>query len=355
MTKKMKQELNNLKYISMADFSKRIDEIKNIDDKLAFASEYILCYEDDKEYSISEAINIARMKIADAIISYKELVRKNELAILSKEAFPEDESSQIDLKPYGNVLNNKKVNKFMASPALFLKKYGEDRLEEAPQKDLTVFEKNKYDNIERNTNAIKGGGLYLNLKLKDRYFLHINARLEAKFSSVKALNAAVKSTRPTFFSRMFNTSSTEGKNLLVAYKGFNDSKSPLYGRIDTLERAANNYLKHIYPNWDKDYPLPDTHLVSQLSGTQKTRVILCNSILEAIRKENKITDEYSEATNYSPKIEVNITDMVEENVIQKTSIENLKDEVEFSFSSDNYIDSQTPNNNNNIENDEVSI
>ena len=63
------EELLKLKYISMADFSKRIDNYDNINDKLAFATKYLILHGIDNgeaDCSIIDAINIARMKIADA-------------------------------------------------------------------------------------------------------------------------------------------------------------------------------------------------------------------------------------------------------------------------------------------------
>ena len=66
-TKRLTQaEINGIKYISMADFSKRIDKIENIDDKLKFARQYLILHgtNGEPDCSIEEAINIARMVIS---------------------------------------------------------------------------------------------------------------------------------------------------------------------------------------------------------------------------------------------------------------------------------------------------
>ena len=356
MDEKLKQEIDNLVYISMSDFSRRIDEIKDMDDKITFAAEYLLSHKDNVDWPIAEAINIARMKLADGIAEYKLVEEKAERVKQSKEAFPEDEIEDVDLKPYGNVRDNKRLDQFMTYPALFLLKYGTSKMEELEKKNLggtyTKYEMNKHNSFERNINFLNGNNLYLDLKTRDKNFLHINSRLETMYGSANALDNVPKKIRPGVFSSLLNTTSMEGRNLITAYNGFMDSKNPLYGNIETLERSANAYLKHIFPNWDDGYPLPDYHHINQLSGTQKSRTILCCNILNAVRKENKIDDNYKEITN-DKEVEFDMTNMNEDNIIQKTNIENLNNDLDDSFSDENSLDNSQSNNI--IDSEEVNI
>ena len=105
--------LKKLQYVSMTDFCNRIDKIKNIDDKLAFATEYLLVHQPNLDYALDEAINVARMKLADAIAEYKEI---------------KNNANDIKLKEYGNVENNDKLNYFMAFPETYLKLVGQTKI-----------------------------------------------------------------------------------------------------------------------------------------------------------------------------------------------------------------------------------
>ena len=66
---KIKKNLNQVKYVSVADMYKNLDEIKSIDDKLAYATRYILNHDmsTTKDYSLSGAVHLARAKIAEAV------------------------------------------------------------------------------------------------------------------------------------------------------------------------------------------------------------------------------------------------------------------------------------------------
>lgn len=64
-----KETFKDVKYVSMVDFCRRIDEIQDIDDKREFATKYLLTYGMNgaqQDYSLNEAIHIARVKLADA-------------------------------------------------------------------------------------------------------------------------------------------------------------------------------------------------------------------------------------------------------------------------------------------------
>ena len=66
---KIKKNLNQVKYVSVADMYNNLDEIKSIDDKVAYATRYILNHDmsTTKDYSLSGAVHLARAKIAEAI------------------------------------------------------------------------------------------------------------------------------------------------------------------------------------------------------------------------------------------------------------------------------------------------
>ena len=354
MQEKLINEVDELVYISMADFSRRIDEIKDMTEKIVFVSEYILSHNNNADWSLPEAINIAKMKIADGIVEYRKMEQRAELVEMSKEDFPEDDIKDVDLDQYGNVLNNNELNRFMNNPASYIRKYGVQKLADLSEKNegkqFDYYEQLKYDNIMRNMEILKNT-TNVDLNNNDKNHVHIKARLEAKYGGQKALRKAYNNIKPGFFSTIFNTTSTEGKNLIAAYKNFNNNSNPAFGQIEPLERAANAYLIHIFPKFKEGYPLPDIHLVNQLSGTQKSRTLLCMNILDSIRKERKI-DEENQIDN-NEENEFDMDSMSEDNTIQKTNIENLNNDLEESFSDDKSLESDSSNNI--INSEEVSI
>ena len=60
------QLYKNVQYVSMSDYIRRMDEIDNISDKLAFTTRYLLTYgTGERDVSLAEAIHIAKMKLVD--------------------------------------------------------------------------------------------------------------------------------------------------------------------------------------------------------------------------------------------------------------------------------------------------
>ena len=345
MPTEFEKKLQKVKYVSMIDFSKQIDEIKNMDDKLAFTVEYLLSHVEFVDCALDEAIEIARMKIADGVAEYKKMAKEAIIAKESKEAFSDLEHQKVDLKPYGNVLDNKKLDEFMAYPSLYLRKVGNQRVEELKNKidkeDMTLkTEEQKADTFEHNINILTEYKMHLNLKGKERDFLHINSRLKTKFGSAKALEDAYKAAKPGFFSKMFNTSSIEGRLLVNTYKGFNDEKSPLYGRKDLMIRAANAYMIHAFPGWKPGNSLPDQNRIDQLSGTQKARAILSSAILEAASKEGNMLKEYEPAIKNVKDIEF---DFNLESDVKKTNIIDLEKDLDDSLSNNSFDYSESEN------------
>ena len=202
---------------------------------------------------------------------------------------------------------------------------------------IVPFDKEKQEKYERTVDTINNYNLYTDLLENDRNYLHICARLEAKFGGIDRLNAAANATKPTFFAKLFRRTSAEGNNLLAAYKGFSDQNSPLFGRKDNLERAADAYLKHIYPNWKHGDKLIDQNQIDRLSGTQKTRVILCNAILESIRKEDKMLEEYNRAIDPNDK-NIEFDDIFKVQEIKRENIIDLDKDLDDNFVNENDID-----------------
>jgi len=61
---KVKKNLNQVKYVSVADMFKNLDEIKSIDEKVAYATRYLLNHDmsTTKDYAFSGALHLARAR-----------------------------------------------------------------------------------------------------------------------------------------------------------------------------------------------------------------------------------------------------------------------------------------------------
>ena len=334
MTKEFKNKLDNLEYISMADFCIKIDGIKNIDDKLDFATQYLLLHKNNIDYSFAEAINIARMKIADALREYRLLKEKQERIDMAKDAFSDEEEEDIDFSQYGNFNNNIKLEYFMGHPKSYLRDVAALKNDDLNKKML-VFKKqseNKenYQRLIKTLDNINDDELDFDERKLNN--LHIKNRLETKFASKKGLSEAYNKTKPGFFARLFRTTSQAGKNLDIIYKAFNNPNHRLYGNKEALENAANEYIMHKFPKWKPNFPLVDIHRINSLNGTSKARMILSTSILEALRNEKKSENDYNEIINFGKQKEYNFENIInEENINQNLFHHDLRNNIDDSF------------------------
>ena len=70
-----KEELNNVVYVSMADYASRVDEIEDIQGKVDFTIHYLLSQEramaDERDFDFAEAVYLAKLKITQAVAKAK--------------------------------------------------------------------------------------------------------------------------------------------------------------------------------------------------------------------------------------------------------------------------------------------
>jgi putative lipase involved disintegration of autophagic bodies len=80
MPRLTKQQLEEVRYVSLDDFIYRINQISNIDDKVAFATRYLLDYghNENPDVPFYQALYVARAKIADASYDLKETFNEDE-------------------------------------------------------------------------------------------------------------------------------------------------------------------------------------------------------------------------------------------------------------------------------------
>ena len=345
------EELLKLKYISMADFSKRIDNYDNINDKLAFATKYLILHGIDNgeaDCSIIDAINIARMKIADASAELRknlnakvdnaatEIDSEDEI-IINKETKLEDiEIRKNMINPYATVEKELELKMFMGKPLEYLKIVSLRTYNEIADENIEIQDETKYKNTCLDFHNKIGKIANVELDAPSKMQLHINNRLETVFGGKAALEKAYKDTQAGFFSRMFTTSSTAGRNLGIVYKAFNDPEHVMFGNINELQKAATDYLQHKFPDWEPGKPYPKGNELNDLDSTEKGRSIFSIAILDAIDKEkinescyDKIVDECSKSNYLTSKMEE------EERINQEIFQRKVQQDVEEQFESNN--------------------
>lgn len=68
MPRLTKEQLKAISYISMADYANKLDQIEDFEDKLEFTARYLLSHGakgQKTDYSLEEAIHLARAKLVD--------------------------------------------------------------------------------------------------------------------------------------------------------------------------------------------------------------------------------------------------------------------------------------------------
>ena len=309
---KKKEEI--VSYISIAHLFKRLSEIQGVENKRLFVTKYVLAYDHNEklDYSFEEAIHIAKMKVADEAAKAKLRVSKDEHAPKNPKNF---------VNPYAPSKDADLANQmFMNDPVGYLKGYADQELDR-------VYE------IEDPSDAdcyIKGGyaiqTVYLKdpmkkevAALEDNNVFDVKVRLEGKLGSKKALEDLHKATEPGFWSKRFNTTSLEGKNLEKAYEAFNNPKNAHYGNLPTIEKAGTEYLQHKFPGWKPGQPFPTEEQINGLDKTSKARTLLSICLIEAAQ-EQKLMKDYLQEMSSNKNINYDAVKEAE----QREAIEQVK-------------------------------
>lgn len=248
MPKLSKEELKNIKYVSMADYMQKIDQLEDFDDKLEFTTRYLLSHGMNgaqTDYSLDEAIHLARMKIVDASKKVKDK--------LAKEERLDEESTYLDQYPSA-VNPNAKTEKedienefFLANPGEFLKAKAKQFVKKSEEKDMDLgADLALAQNCDRLMPFLNGQKSREIISQEGRGMatLNIKARMEAKYKGREGLENVEKMVRPSFFTRLFGTRSNPGRNFDEVYAAFNNPKHALYGNLGALEKATSEYLAY---------------------------------------------------------------------------------------------------------------
>lgn len=300
MPKITEDQLNEIRYVSMADFCKRIDAIPDMESKRLFATRYLLSYGMNgapTDYSFKEVMHIARIKIGDASYKLKEQYEKDESIDKSKYWYEQDKGM---VDPYTiNRRDDLGSQAFMGNLPHYLRYYAEeevDRRENINENEIgyqASFKQNCRNIASRLNDFDKEyADLYnLDISTNARNALDIKVRMETKAGSREAFNKAYKATKPSFWSKAFNTSSLEYQNLDKMWQAFNNPNHAMYGDTVGLDKAANEYLKHKFPDWEEGEEITQ-EMLSHLDKTEKARVSFCLNVKKSMLEEEQMIDDF---------------------------------------------------------------
>ena len=277
--------LNQITYKSRADYMKRVDNLDDFEDKMAFTIRYLLAYGAgaQRDVSLAEAIHIAKVKIAEASAKLRE-----DRIMVPDEAVNPDVSDELDA-----------ANRyFMIEPVDYLKQQADALLMKEAQSgaELNAEAEQRIANYQLMSATLANQGQTLATEVSELDIeptaRDVEARLKAKFGGAAQFEAGVKATKPGVFSKAFGTSSTAYHNLNQAYEAFFNPDHANYGNMNALDKAATEYLQHVFPRWDPKKGLMQSAPLNRLSGTQKARAQLSLNILKATAEQRKVGSVY---------------------------------------------------------------
>lgn len=276
--------LNEVKYVSISDYINQVDKIDSIADKMAFTTRYLLAYgaEGTKDVSFAQAIHVAKLKIVDASAKLR-----------IEQILVPDEAVDPNLTAEEDAANRK----FMIEPVAYLQEQLHALAEQEAQKEQTE-ERQERLNAYQMTNFMLANDFNGSLSNEisqleiEPTVRDVETRLQAKFGGIKALDKAYEATKPGLLSKAFGTSSVAYRNLDEAYNAFKNPDHANYGNLNALDKAAREYLQHVFPWWKPRDGMISKAALERLSGTQKARAAFSLNILKSTAEQRKSEPVY---------------------------------------------------------------
>ena len=290
-----KEQLEQVKYVSIQDYCERVDKIEDLGDKLAFSTRYILTYNQinngEPDQTIEDLIKVAHMKIADKSADLKEFYQETEVNRGRAEVMVDP-----TVAVYENDIGNQM---FIANPVGYLKGQAKaigDEIQAKNWKSEAEIQTMVTCGHLRNQVFTDEFGAKIVDGIKKPTAFDVKARLESAFGGPAGLKKAYEKTKPGVLSRMFDTSSLAYKHLDTAYQAFLNPKHALHGNLPTIEKAAKEYLQHVLPDYKPNRlkNIPTMEDIARLSGTRKARAILSINLLNAVKAQKTMEGDYQD-------------------------------------------------------------
>ena len=327
----------NYNNVEFKEYYKNLLWEKNIDEKMDYIAKEVLSYEFNNkkaDCTLEEMIAISKFQFLETS-SEQRLIYK-----ITKE----DENNNFKLADDLINPNNtneeykKKEKEFVKNPVKVIKEYAiaeankeidENNPEDVKWKNHCKEMIDTLTNMESTYNEAEK-----EIQPKIITFLVGRARYNGE---TKTCNDILERNKGGFFERFFRTTSNEYKNFKNAFKEYNDKNSPNFGNKEALKSAAMAYIRHKVPSL-KENEEPDSNIFDNLEGTSLNRTMLCLSVLDQIKYQEKIENLNNTFNNLSDKANENG---------QKDFQNNLNNDIEIEMS----VQPQIEDTNNNIVNE----
>ncbi|MBE6136061.1 MAG: hypothetical protein E7181_02185 [Erysipelotrichaceae bacterium] len=288
---KVKKNLNQVKYVSVADMFKNLDEIKSIDEKVAYATRYLLNHDmsTTKDYAFSGALHLARAKIAEAIKN-----NPKEKVGLATHMFLGNPTEYIKGEA------NKLANKLGKVPGQEQLKENCKHIAEHMNDEFAIDE----EEVDKVSKAIG-----------------VKARVEANLGGKKALEDTLKTVKSHKWYAIFSSSSKQWKNLEAAYEDFQNPHNEKYCDFRNLMGAAIDYFQHKFPGWGKDVELPE-NAFDKLNASEKAKISFTISVMKAANEQNRLDASFHSLVDTNKALNIKYEDLP----VQDDNVELNQDE-----------------------------
>lgn len=314
MAKLRKQELDKVKYISMKDFYMNLEKYDSLDDKLRYATRYILShgFSDEHDYSFAQVVHLARMKIVEA--------RNKQPAPRNKEI----PNYQVN-KEAKNEKDDLAAELFLSNPAEYIKGEAQKVIKEIDKEDITLEWQNE---LKENCEKIAGK---MNKDFNDKVFrfdgvstyFGVKSRMEANLGGKDKLEEVLKQTKPSMFSRIFATYSAQWSALEEAYDTFNSPVKMGFGKTEFLNEKANDYLKHKFSKWKPGEEIPPD-AYSKLNKTEMAKVNFAVSVINAIKEQEKVETNFHSLVDATKERDIKYEDIPEKDNVLHIDLDELE-------------------------------
>ncbi|MBE6127113.1 MAG: hypothetical protein E7182_03970 [Erysipelotrichaceae bacterium] len=286
MPKLTKEELQRVRYVSMADFARRFDQIQDFDDKMSFATRYLLCHGmkgAENDYSFPEALHIARTKIADASARMKEQFFAQSDEDLTKRPHivnPWLKDERADLA----------AEAFMGNPTGYVQGAAKELAQEmGSSSGFNIDLKANCERISHLPEEQTNRAVFA-LDATPTAF-DVKMRLETKLGGRAELESLYQTAKPGLFSRILGASSPASHKLDAAYKAFQNPRDRAFGDMNAMEKASNDYLGYKIPTWKPGQKMPND-VMGVLNPAEKARAKLSVYMLESIEEQRAMEDDF---------------------------------------------------------------
>ena len=287
-----RKQISKEKYISLVDFSNKIDQLVNVKDKLKLATNYLITYGilGETDYSLPQAIHFVRAKLSESLGEYL------------------DKPTQF----------------FLADPVRYLKGYALVEASKARENTSAyedpLMEEHFLNIAEELNNDVSNQVATLD---RNKNSIDLSVRMAVRLGSKKEYEKVLKNTKPGFFSRLFNTSSIYAKHLDKTFNDFNKPSSNIYGNLNAIEDAASQYLHYKFPNWNLGDELPNLtpEQLNLFDKTSKARILFSISAIDAARSQRKIENSFVGMANINSVRDISFEKMYNEEQINRAKFE----------------------------------